>query len=35
VGGIERGERNVGLLNIVKLAHGLNVRTSKLVETIR
>jgi len=35
VGGIERGERNVSLLNIVKLAHGLNVRTAKLVETIR
>jgi len=35
VGGIERGERNVSLLNIVKLAHGLNVRTIKLVETIR
>jgi transcriptional regulator with XRE-family HTH domain len=35
VGGIERGERNVSLLNIVKLAHGLNIRTGKLVETIR
>jgi len=35
VGGVERGERNVSLLNIVKLAHGLNVRTAKLVETIR
>jgi transcriptional regulator with XRE-family HTH domain len=35
VGGIERGERNVSLLNIVKLARGLNVRTIKLVETIR
>jgi transcriptional regulator with XRE-family HTH domain len=35
VGGIERGERNVGLLNIVKLARGLNIRTAKLVETIR
>jgi transcriptional regulator with XRE-family HTH domain len=35
VGGIERGERNVSLLNIVKLAHGLNVRPEKLVETIR
>jgi len=35
VGGVERGERNVSLLNIVKLAHGLNVRVPKLVETIR
>lgn len=35
VGGIERGERNVGLLNIVKLAHGLNVRPAKLIEPIR
>lgn len=35
VGGVERGERNVSLINIVKLAHGLNVRTSKLVESIR
>jgi transcriptional regulator with XRE-family HTH domain len=35
VGGIERGERNVSLLNIVKLAHGLNVRPTKLVELIR
>jgi transcriptional regulator with XRE-family HTH domain len=35
VGGVERGERNVSLLNIVKLAHGLNVRPSKLIEPIR
>ena len=35
VGGIERGERNVGLLNIVKLAHGLNVRPAKLIESVR
>jgi hypothetical protein len=35
VGGIERGERNVSLLNIVKLAHGLSVRPAKLVEPIR
>jgi transcriptional regulator with XRE-family HTH domain len=35
VGGIERGERNVSLLNIVKLAHGLKVRPTKLIETIR
>ena len=35
VGGIERGERNVSLLNIVKLAHGLEVRAVKLMENIR
>jgi transcriptional regulator with XRE-family HTH domain len=34
VGGVERGERNVSLLNIVKLAHGLSVRPTKLVEPI-
>ena len=35
VGGVERGERNISLLNIVKLAHGLNVRSAKLIEPIR
>jgi transcriptional regulator with XRE-family HTH domain len=35
VGGIERGERNVALLNIVKLAHALNVGPAKLIESIR
>lgn len=35
VGGVERGERNLGLLNIVKLAEGLKIRTAKLFETSR
>ena len=34
VGGVERGERNISLLNIVKLAYGLRVRPAKLVEPI-
>jgi transcriptional regulator with XRE-family HTH domain len=34
VGGVERGERNVSLLNIMKLAGGLNIKASKLFDTM-
>jgi transcriptional regulator with XRE-family HTH domain len=34
VGGIERGERNVALLNIVALARALKVRPAKLLQPI-
>lgn len=34
VGGVERGERNVALENIVKLADALSVRTRDLFETL-
>ena len=34
IGGIERGERNVGLINIVELAHALRVKPFKLLEPI-
>lgn len=34
VGGIERGERNVGLENIVKLAKAMSVRTRDLFDSL-
>lgn len=33
-GGVERGERNLGLLNIVDLAHALRVKPAELLEPI-
>jgi transcriptional regulator with XRE-family HTH domain len=34
IGGVERGERNISLLNIVELAHALHVRPVALLETL-
>lgn len=34
VGGVERGERNVALENIVKLARALSVRTRDLFDSL-
>ena len=34
IGGVERGERNVGLENIVKLAGALSVKTKDLFDSL-
>jgi transcriptional regulator with XRE-family HTH domain len=34
VGGVERGKRDIAIINIVALAHALKVKPTKLLETI-
>jgi transcriptional regulator with XRE-family HTH domain len=34
IGGIERGERNIGIINLVSLARGLGVKPSRLISGI-
>ncbi len=34
IGGIERGERNLGLLNLIELARALSVKPAKLLDGI-
>ena len=34
VGGVERGERNIAIINIVVLAHALRVKPAKLLEPV-
>ena len=34
IGGVERGERNISLINIVKIANGLNISLKHLFDDI-
>ncbi len=34
IGGVERGERNIALLNIAARAHALPVKPAKLLESL-
>jgi hypothetical protein len=34
-GGVERGERNISLINIVELARALSVKTAELLKKIQ
>jgi transcriptional regulator with XRE-family HTH domain len=34
IGGVERGERNIGLLNIIHLARALHVKPGHLLDSI-
>lgn len=35
VGGVERGERNISLINIVELAHALSVKPAELLQKLQ
>jgi len=35
IGGVERGERNISLINIVELARALRVKPSRLLDTLK
>lgn len=35
LGGVERGERNISLLNIVKIAQALNISAKELLKDIK